>query len=139
MSQKNLVSLQKEIVLNRHTPLRERLRILKQMDRTSERFLRKILDSDAPDELRRAAVSRLVALLAPPKPKTVEPTSLPTPRPSAEENEATIRAELESLSPEMRDFLGLPPTSKPSPTAAEVEKAAEAAPETRITTSEPRP
>ena len=78
MSRKSLQSIQKEIVMNDHTPLRERIKTLKQMECPSVRFLRTILDSDAPDGLRRAASRLLAAMLATPKPQTLKSSSLPS-------------------------------------------------------------
>jgi hypothetical protein len=111
MSKKSLQSIQKEIVMNDHTPLRERVKTLKQMECPSERFLRTILDSDAPDELRRVAASRLVGLLsAAPKSTTINRTSLPNPAPKPEapekKTEVSNQGNVQVIDPEVWDMLG---------------------------------
>jgi hypothetical protein len=104
MSKKSLVSLQKEIIRDGHAPIRERIEALKAMAKPPERFLRMILDSDAP-ELRRLAARLLVKLLSTPKARTGA-TALPIPEPSQEAESAIPETGPQTIDPEIWDVLG---------------------------------
>jgi hypothetical protein len=125
MSQKSLASLLKDQVLDDGLPVQVRKKSLRNLRNPSRRFLEGLIRSPrVPPELRRTASRLLVAKLSPPKPFISGPSLLPTPNPQPRDEKASAHAEVDAMSDELKELLGIIDKHLESP-SSEVDESGE--------------